>query len=85
MLEPCYDNPRRPGKMRLMKQLARKPFLFSLILLFPLWIALGNFIVAAILALLIAFLVAMCHALFAFGHREKTLSSPERDTEETRP
>ncbi|TCT07306.1 hypothetical protein [Paralcaligenes ureilyticus] len=47
-----------------MKLLARKPLLLAFLLAFPLWIALGNLIVAASAALLLAFLIAMCHALY---------------------
>lgn len=47
-----------------MMQLAGKPILLSLILLLPLWVALDNVIVAAIVALLLAFLIAMCRSLY---------------------
>lgn len=47
-----------------MKLLARKPLLLAFLLVFPFWIALGNFIVAASAALLLAFLIAMCYALY---------------------
>jgi hypothetical protein len=47
-----------------MMQLASKPILLSLILLLPLWVVLDNFIVAIIVALLLAFLVAMCRSLY---------------------
>lgn len=48
-----------------MAQLARKPLLLTLLLVLPLWAVLGNFIVAAMVALLLAFMIAMCHALYA--------------------
>lgn len=47
-----------------MKLLARTPFLLSMILLLPLWIVFNNFIVAAMVALLVAFLAAMCASLW---------------------
>lgn len=47
-----------------MTLLARKPLLLAFLLVLPLWIVLGNFIVAASAALLLAFLIAMCHALY---------------------
>jgi len=47
-----------------MAQLARKPLLLALLLVLPLWTTLGNFIVAATVALLLAFMIAMCHALY---------------------
>lgn len=46
-----------------MKDLVRAPALLSLLLSFPLWIVFGNYIVALIVALLAAFLIAMCHSL----------------------
>ncbi|HEY9278529.1 MAG TPA: hypothetical protein VIP51_00525 [Eoetvoesiella sp.] len=55
-----------------MKQLARKPLLLAFILTFPLWILLGNFIVAASAGLLLAFFIAMCHALYVLQRRNTT-------------
>ncbi|HEU0231455.1 MAG TPA: hypothetical protein VFR20_12875 [Burkholderiaceae bacterium] len=58
-----------------MAQLARKPLLLAILFVLPLWVALGNFIVAAIVALLLAFLIAMCHALY--GLRRPTRPGSE--------
>lgn len=46
-----------------MKQLLNHPFLLALILSLPLWIVLGNYIVAVIVALLVSFLLSMYNAL----------------------
>ncbi|MFA5522512.1 MAG: hypothetical protein WCY98_12200 [Castellaniella sp.] len=46
-----------------MKSLLNRPFLLALILSLPLWIALGNYIVALIAGLFIAFLLSMANAL----------------------
>ncbi len=59
-----------------MKLLARKPLLLAFVLAFPLWIALGNFIVATSAALLLAFLIAMCHALYTL--KQSAGSNTER-------
>lgn len=47
-----------------MKQLVRKPFFLALLLSLPLWIVFNNYIVAIIVALLVAFLLSMCHSLY---------------------
>lgn len=47
-----------------MKQLVRKPFFLALLLALPLWIIFNNFIVAMMVALLVAFFIAMCHSLY---------------------
>lgn len=59
-----------------MAQLARKPLLLALLLVLPLWAALGNFIVAAMVALLLAFLVAMSHALYVLRHPRRSGGKP---------
>lgn len=46
-----------------MKQLLNHPFLLAMILSLPLWVVLGNFIVAVIAALLVSFLLSMFNAL----------------------
>ncbi len=61
-----------------MKQLARKPLLLAFILTFPLWIVLGNFIVAASVGLLLAFFIAMCHALYVLRQRDAAPPPAER-------
>lgn len=52
-----------------MKQLLNRPFLLALILSLPLWIALGNYIVALIAGLFIAFLLSMVNALRVLGRK----------------
>jgi hypothetical protein len=54
-----------------MKQLACKPVFLSLLLCVPLWLILGNFIVAAIVALLISFLISMTYALYALKRAKR--------------
>lgn len=53
-----------------MKQLARKPFFLALLMSLPLWIVFDNFIVAIIVALLVAFFISMCHSLYAIKQAE---------------
>lgn len=55
-----------------MKQLACKPLFFACLLTIPLWIVLGNFIVAASVALLVAFFISMCYALYVMQHPKTT-------------
>lgn len=57
-----------------MKQLVRKPFFLALLLSLPLWIVFNNYIVAIIVALLVAFLLSMCHSLYLLSQGK---SSPE--------
>ncbi len=47
-----------------MKQLARKPFFLALLMSLPLWIVFNNFIVAIMVALLVAFFISMCYSLY---------------------
>lgn len=54
-----------------MKQLLNHPFLLALLLSLPLWIMLGNYIVALIAALLLAFLLSMYNALRVLNRRKK--------------
>jgi hypothetical protein len=54
-----------------MKQILNRPFLFALILSLPLWIVFNNFIVAIIVALLVAFLLSMYNALRVMQHKRK--------------
>ncbi len=57
-----------------MKQLVRKPFFLALLLSLPLWIVFNNYIVAIIVALLVAFLLSMCHSLYLLSRGK---ASPE--------
>lgn len=56
-----------PGAPTIMKQLVRKPFFLALLLSLPLWIVFNNYIVAIMGALLVAFLLSMCHSLYVLG------------------
>ncbi|WP_397475869.1 hypothetical protein [Pusillimonas sp.] len=58
-----------------MRQLANRPMLLAALLVIPLWIILGNFVVALMVALLVAFLVSMVHSL-------RVLKKHERQTKE---
>jgi len=58
-----------------MRQLANRPVFLALLLAIPLWFVLDNFIVAAMVALLVAFFVAMVHSL-------RVLNKGEQRTEE---
>ncbi|MFT0849466.1 hypothetical protein VRY85_01615 [Achromobacter sp. F4_2707] len=53
-----------------MKQLLNHPFLLALILSVPLWMLLGNYIVAFIAALLVAFLLSMVRALRVLNRKK---------------
>ncbi len=66
-----------------MKQLVNHPVLLALILSLPLWIVLGNYLVAIIVALLVSFLLSMYNALRVLNRKksgEHTGRQPE-DTE----
>lgn len=54
-----------------MKQLLNHPFLLAVFLSLPLWILLGNYLVALIAALLVAFLLSMYNALRSISRRKK--------------
>ncbi|OWT59250.1 hypothetical protein [Candidimonas nitroreducens] len=62
-----------------MKLLARKPLLLAALLSIPLWIALGNFIVAVCVALLLSFLIAMCHALYVLRRAPRATRTTDED------
>jgi hypothetical protein len=47
-----------------MKQLLRKPLFLAFLLSLPLWIVFNNYIVAIMVALLVAFLLSMSYSLF---------------------
>lgn len=66
-----------------MKQLLNHPFLLALILSLPLWVVLGNFIVAIITALLVSFLLSMYNALRVLNRDKdkKPADPPSKDTE----
>jgi len=66
-----------------MKQLLNHPFLLALILSLPLWVVLGNYIVAFIAALLLAFLLSMYNALRALNRKRsgEQAGTPPEDTE----
>ena len=57
-----------------MKQLLNRPLLLGFLLSLPLWIVLGNFIVALMVALLLSFLLSMYTALRTLQGRD---TSPE--------
>jgi len=61
-----------------MKMLARMPLLLAAILALPLWITFDNFIVAAIVALLLSFLIAMCRALYMLTRPATDRARPAR-------
>jgi len=64
-----------------MKQLVNHPFLLALILSLPLWVVLGNFLVALISSLLIAFLLSMFNALRVLS-RKRTGGQAGRSAED---
>lgn len=66
-----------------MKDLVRAPALLSLLLSFPLWIVFSNYLVALIVALLISFLIAMCHSLLVLKRKapEAQNKPTSQDTE----
>ncbi|WP_178372284.1 hypothetical protein [Pollutimonas bauzanensis] len=53
-----------------MKQLLRKPLAFALLLSLPLWVVFNNYLVAIMVALLVAFLLSMCYALYILKKRK---------------
>ncbi|PVY67914.1 hypothetical protein C7440_0300 [Pusillimonas noertemannii] len=69
---PCRDSARAGSYTRgygntsidyPMRQLANRPLFLAAILAIPLWFVLDNFVVAAMVALLVAFLAAMVNSL----------------------
>lgn len=66
-----------------MKQLLNHPFLLALILSLPLWVLLGNYIVALMAALLLSFLLSMFNALRVLKRRNSHTDPPPppKDTE----
>lgn len=65
-----------------MKQLINHPFLLALILSLPLWVLLGNYIVAFIAALLIAFLLSMYNALRVLKRKKEDAPAASPDDTE---
>ncbi|PLC49332.1 hypothetical protein CR159_13595 [Pollutimonas subterranea] len=63
-----------------MKQLARKPFFLALLMSLPLWIVFNNFIVAIMVALLVAFLISMCYSLYTIKQAKPKADAPESKT-----
>ncbi|PLC54470.1 hypothetical protein CR155_06740 [Pollutimonas nitritireducens] len=61
-----------------MKQLASKPFFLALLMSVPLWIVFNNFIVAIMVALLVAFLISMCYSLYTI--KQGKPAADERDS-----
>jgi len=61
-----------------MRQLANRPLFLAAILAIPLWLVLDNFVVAAMVALLAAFLAAMVHSLRILKKGEQ--QPPERSS-----
>jgi uncharacterized protein (DUF58 family) len=59
-----------------MKQLVRKPFFLALLLSLPLWIVFNNYIVAIMVALLVAFLLSMCHSLYVLNRAKAEPKKP---------
>jgi len=53
-----------------MKQLLNRPLLLGFLLSLPLWVVLGNFVVALIAALLFSFLISMYVALRTLQRRD---------------
>lgn len=54
-----------------MRQLVNRPLFLAALLVIPLWILLGNFVVALMAALLVAFLAAMVHSLRVLKKHER--------------
>lgn len=68
-----------------MRHLVRKPVLLALVLVLPLWIAFNNFIIAIVVALLAAFFITMCHALYTLkrmgpGKKERPHTAQQTTT-----
>lgn len=65
-----------------MKPLLNHPFLLALLLSLPLWVVLGNYIVALMAALLLAFLLSMYNALRVLNRKKQESSgTPPQDTQ----
>jgi len=64
-----------------MKELLRKPFLLTLILSLPLWIAFNNYIVAFCVGLFIAFLISMVDSIIAVQRRQRQSPHSEKPSD----
>jgi len=63
-----------------MKKMINRPLLLALLLSLPLWVVFGNYLVAIIAALLLAFLLSMVNALRVLN-KEK---DPSRNRNESK-
>lgn len=59
-----------------MKELLNRPMLSAMLLVIPLWIVLGNFVVAAMVALLVAFFASVIHSLRVLKRHESQAQRP---------
>ncbi|MCX5590021.1 hypothetical protein [Alcaligenes endophyticus] len=64
-----------------MKALLQKPLLVMALLLLPLWILIGNFILALISAILIGMLIGMLRSLYQLSQAQATRQPPDDPTE----
>ena len=60
-----------------------RPLLLALLLSLPLWIVVGNYLVAIIAALLLAFLMSMCNALRVLNKDKRATGSDQSKREES--
>jgi len=61
-----------------MKDLVNRPMFLAGLLVIPLWILLGNFVVAAMVALLAAFFASMVHSLRVLKRHESKAQDPQQ-------
>lgn len=64
-----------------MKALLQKPLLLMAILLLPLWIIIGNFILAMISAILLGMLIGMLRSLHQLSQAQANRQPPDDSTE----
>ncbi|HHU93923.1 MAG TPA: hypothetical protein GXX62_02385 [Alcaligenaceae bacterium] len=57
-----------------MKQLLSKPVLLAFLISFPLWIMLGNYLLAIFCAILLSFFIGMVRALITLSKNSKDKS-----------
>lgn len=62
-----------------MKELANKPLLFALLLALPLWLVIGNFLVAAMIGLFTGFFVSMSVSLYRLKKSSKAAPTIHSD------
>ncbi|HUH88874.1 MAG TPA: hypothetical protein VL003_12620 [Pusillimonas sp.] len=60
-----------------MKELVNRPMLLAALLVVPLWIIFGNFLVAAMVALLASFFASMVHALRVLKRKGRSPESAQ--------